>query len=137
MLIDHHCHLDFPGFDEDRAAVVARARAAGVGLIVCISTKVRQLESLRTAIATYPNVYHSVGTHPHHAHTELDISADDLKIILQRNYAKVTYSIRNAEVTVPVNWGLYWANGTEEANIIDIITERPFLLYRFIREVCT
>ena len=78
MLIDHHCHLDFPGFDEDRAAVVARARAAGVGLIVCISTKVRQLESLRTAIATYPNVYHSVGTHPHHAHTELDISADDL-----------------------------------------------------------
>lgn len=78
MLIDHHCHLDFPGFDADRAEVVARAHSAGVGLMVCISTKVRQLDAMRAAIAPYDTVYHSVGTHPHHAHTELDLTADDL-----------------------------------------------------------
>jgi TatD DNase family protein len=78
MLIDHHCHLDFPLFDEDRAAVVARAAAAGVGLIVSISTKVRQLDHLLAVTAPFAYVYCSVGTHPHHAHTELDITAADL-----------------------------------------------------------
>ena len=78
MLIDHHCHLDFPGFDEDRAETVARAHAAGVGLLISISTKVRQFENLLEKIAPFPNVYCSIGTHPHHAHTELDVTADDL-----------------------------------------------------------
>ena len=78
MLIDHHCHLDFPGFDADRAETVARAHAAGVGLMISISTKVKQFEHLLEKIAPFPNVYCSIGTHPHHAHTELDISADDL-----------------------------------------------------------
>jgi TatD DNase family protein len=78
MLIDHHCHLDFPGFDDDRAATVARAHAAGVGLMVSISTKVHQFQKLLETLAPFPNVYCSVGTHPHNAHTELDITADDL-----------------------------------------------------------
>jgi TatD DNase family protein len=78
MLIDHHCHLDFPGFDADRAETVARAHAAGVGLMISISTKVREFEQLLEKIAPFPGVYCSVGTHPHQAHTELDITADDL-----------------------------------------------------------
>lgn len=78
MLIDHHCHLDFPGFEADRAATVARAQAAGVGAMISISTKVKQFEHLLETIAPFPNVYASVGTHPHHAHTELDVTADHL-----------------------------------------------------------
>ena len=83
MLIDHHCHLDFPGFDADRAETVARAHAAGVGLLVSISTKVRQFEHLLETIAPFSNVFCSVGTHPHHAHTELEITADDLVRLAQ------------------------------------------------------
>ena len=78
MLIDHHCHLDFPGFDGDRAETVARAHAAGIALMISISTKVKQFEHLLETIAPFPGVYCSVGTHPHHAHTELDVTADDL-----------------------------------------------------------
>jgi len=78
MLIDHHCHLDFPGFDADRAEAVARAQAAGVGVMISISTKVRQFEHLLEKIAPFPSVYCSIGTHPHHAHTELDVSVDEL-----------------------------------------------------------
>jgi TatD DNase family protein len=78
MLVDSHCHLDFPDFDEDRDAVVARARTAGVGVMVTISTRVRQFEALKSMAGRYERVYCSVGTHPHHADEELDVTADDL-----------------------------------------------------------
>lgn len=57
MLVDHHCHLDFPQFGPERAAVVERARAAGVGVLVTISVKVRRLPELLELCAPYANVY--------------------------------------------------------------------------------
>jgi len=78
MLVDSHCHLDFPAFDEDRDAVVARARAAGVGVMVTISTRVRQFDALKAMAGRYERVYCSVGTHPHHADQELDVTVEDL-----------------------------------------------------------
>ena len=77
MLVDHHCHLDFPQF-ADRAAVVERARAAGVGVLVTISVKVRRLPELLELCAPFPNVFCSVGTHPHHADSETDVTTDEL-----------------------------------------------------------
>jgi TatD DNase family protein len=78
MLVDSHCHLDFPDFAEDLDAIVARAEAAGVGRIVTISTRVRRLPALLAIAERFPNVYCSVGTHPHHADEEDGISADEL-----------------------------------------------------------
>lgn len=78
MLVDHHAHLDFPDFAPERDAVVARANAAGVGIIVTISTKVRQFDVYREIAESYPNVFFSVGTHPHQAHTELDVPVSDI-----------------------------------------------------------
>lgn len=78
MLIDSHCHLDFPDFASELDAVVARARAAGIGRIVSISTRVRKMPELLAIAERFPDVFCSVGTHPHHAHEELDISAADL-----------------------------------------------------------
>src|ERR1043166_9478900 len=78
MLVDSHCHLDFPDFAPELEGVVARAEAAGVGRIVTISTRVRRHAQVLAIAERFPNVTCSVGTHPHHAHEELDITADDL-----------------------------------------------------------
>ena len=66
-LVDSHCHLDSPRFDADRALVLERARAAGVGGIVNIgcdlATSVRSLG----LAAMHPDVWATVGVHPHEA----------------------------------------------------------------------
>jgi TatD DNase family protein len=78
MLIDSHCHLDFPDFSSDLDAIVARAAEAGVGRMVTISTRVRRLGELIAIAERFPNVYCSVGTHPHHADEEDGISPAEL-----------------------------------------------------------
>ncbi len=78
MLVDSHCHLDFPDFKNELDAVVARAEAAGIGRLVTISTRVRRHAELIAIVERYPNVFCSIGTHPHHAHEELDIGSDEL-----------------------------------------------------------
>ncbi|RUU63532.1 TatD family deoxyribonuclease, partial [Mesorhizobium sp. M2C.T.Ca.TU.009.01.2.1] len=78
MLVDSHCHLDFPDFAEERAAIVARALAAGVGRMVTISTRVRRFQQILEIAETFDEVYCSVGTHPHQAAEELDVTADEL-----------------------------------------------------------
>ena len=78
MLVDSHCHLDFPDFADDLDGIVARAEAAGIGRMVTISTRVRRLGALLAIAERFDNVYCSVGTHPHHADEEDGISANDL-----------------------------------------------------------
>jgi TatD DNase family protein len=78
MLVDSHCHLDFPDFADDLDGIVARARAAGVGRIVTISTRVRKLPELLAIVERFDDVFCSVGTHPHNAQEELDIGTAEL-----------------------------------------------------------
>lgn len=78
MLIDTHCHLDFPDFEAERDAIVARAREAGVDQMITISTRVKRFETILAIAETYPNVFCSVGTHPHNADEEQDITTEDL-----------------------------------------------------------
>lgn len=77
-LVDSHCHLDFQDFAPERDAVVARAIEAGVGLMVTISTRVKQFDRVLSLVERYPNVFGTVGTHPQNAHEELDVTTDDL-----------------------------------------------------------
>jgi TatD DNase family protein len=81
MLVDSHCHLDFPDFASELDAVVARARAAGIGRIVTISTRVRRHAQVLAIAEKFPDIFCSVGTHPHNAHEELDIDAAALVAI--------------------------------------------------------
>jgi TatD DNase family protein len=78
MLIDSHCHLDFPDFEAELDAVVGRAKASGVARMVTISTRVKRHGHLIAITERFPDVYCSVGTHPHHAHEELDIGTAEL-----------------------------------------------------------
>src|SRR5258708_22558147 len=83
MLIDSHCHLDFPDFASELDAVVGRARAVGIGRMVTISTRVRQHAQVLAIAEKFSDVFCSVGTHPHHAHEELDIDAAALMKIAE------------------------------------------------------
>jgi TatD DNase family protein len=67
MLVDSHCHLDFPELAAELDEVVARARRAGVGRMVTISTRLDQFDGVRSIAERYPDVYCSVGVHPHEA----------------------------------------------------------------------
>jgi TatD DNase family protein len=78
MLIDSHCHLDFPDLAQERDALLARAKAAGVGLMVTISTRVRRFDEVRTIAEAHEEVFCSVGTHPHHAAEEPDVTKEEL-----------------------------------------------------------
>ncbi len=78
MLVDHHCHLDFPQFEDDLDGLVGRAKAAGVGTLVTISTRIRKFDQVRAIAERFEDVYCSVGTHPHNAHEELDIGVDEI-----------------------------------------------------------
>jgi TatD DNase family protein len=78
MLIDSHCHLDFPDFSTELDGVVARARSVGIDRMVTISTRVRHFDAVLAIAERFPDVYCSVGTHPHYAHEELDVTAADL-----------------------------------------------------------
>src|SRR5256885_7537223 len=77
-LVDSHCHLDFPDFAGELDAVVTRAQAAGIARIVTISTRVNRHAEVLAIAERFADVYCSVGTHPHHAHEELDIGVDEL-----------------------------------------------------------
>ncbi len=87
MLVDHHCHLDFPEFAPELDQVVARAHQAGVGTLVTISTRIRKFDEVKAIAERFDDVFCSVGTHPHNAHEELDIPLE--RIIELSKHPKV------------------------------------------------
>src|SRR5216110_2702313 len=78
MLVDSHCHLDFADFAAERDAVVARARDAGVGTMLTIGTRLDQFPAVRAIAEAYPDVWCSVGAHPHEASDHAATTAADL-----------------------------------------------------------
>ena len=78
MLVDSHCHLDFPDFAEERDAVIGRARAAGVGTMVTICTRLDEFPAVRAIAESVDDIWCSVGVHPHEAADYSTITADDL-----------------------------------------------------------
>lgn len=78
MLIDSHVNLHAPQFDEDRDAVIARAREAGVGLMVEISDKLSTFEATHALAMAHDDIWATVGVHPHEAKDYADLSADRL-----------------------------------------------------------
>ncbi len=70
MLVDSHCHLDFPDFEDQLDDVIADARAAGVGAMVTIGTEVARFDRVLAIASAHDDIYCTVGTHPHEAGAE-------------------------------------------------------------------
>ena len=77
-IVDSHCHLDFPDFDGERPAVVARAIAAGVERMVTICTRLCNEPTVRAIAETYAPVFYAAGTHPMSVADEPMASVDEL-----------------------------------------------------------
>ncbi len=78
MLIDSHVNLHAPQFDADREAVIARARAAGVGLMVTIGDKLASLPAIEAISTANADIWHTVGVHPHEAKDAADLTPRQL-----------------------------------------------------------
>ncbi len=78
MLVDSHCHLDFPDFAAGLADTVVRARSAGVGHMLTICTLVRKFPEVLAVAERFQEVTCSVGTHPHYASEERDVTLREI-----------------------------------------------------------
>ncbi|MDB5362173.1 MAG: TatD-related deoxyribonuclease [Rhodospirillales bacterium] len=86
-LVDSHCHLDFEDFADERGEVIARARRAGVGTLVTICTKITEFPSIRAIAETDPDIWCTVGIHPHEAASQPD--TDEAALVEYVGHPKV------------------------------------------------
>jgi len=85
MLVDSHCHLDYKGVAERQQEVLANARAAGVGAMLNISTRASEWDAITATAAREPDVWASIGIHPHEADQHPDIDTDRLVVRADAN----------------------------------------------------
>ncbi len=78
MLVDSHCHLDFPDFEDELDDVVARAGDAGIDYMLTICTHVTKFDQVRDVARRYANMWCTVGIHPHNAEKEPETAAETL-----------------------------------------------------------
>ena len=88
MLVDSHCHLDFPDFQDDLEGVVGRARDAGVGHFLTICTHITKFAQVRAVAGKFDDMHCTVGIHPHEAGSEPEVDTARL-IGLAENDPKV------------------------------------------------
>ncbi len=86
MLIDSHCHLDYPDLAPDLSGVLARAANAGVGAMLTIGTRMRDFPRVRAIAEAHPHIFCSVGIHPHEAANE---NADTAALIAAAAHPRV------------------------------------------------
>jgi len=87
MLVDSHCHLNYKGLIEDQAAVIARARAAGVSTMLNIATRENEWDAVIATAERDPDIWATVGIHPHEADAHPDI--DTAKLATAAGHPKV------------------------------------------------
>lgn len=84
MLVDSHCHLDFPDFAPEREAVIARAFGAGIGTILTICTRLDQFAGVEAIAQSDARIWCSVGAHPHEAADHGDLLVERLAELATR-----------------------------------------------------
>lgn len=77
-IVDSHCHLNYKGLKEEQEAVIERARAAGVGCMLAINTKLKEFDEIVTIVESHDDIFGTVGIHPHEAENEPDVALDAL-----------------------------------------------------------
>ena len=87
MFVDSHCHLNYKGLIEEQDEVIARACAAGVSAMLNISTRKREWADIIQTAEKAPNIWASIGIHPHEADTHIDV--DTAQLVAATTHPKV------------------------------------------------
>jgi TatD DNase family protein len=87
MFVDSHCHLNYKGLVEEQSEVISRARQAGVSAMLNISTRESEWDDIIAAADAYPDIWASVGIHPHEADSHPDV--DTAKLIAKAAHPRV------------------------------------------------
>jgi TatD DNase family protein len=87
MLVDSHCHLNYQGLIEQQGEVLARARAAGVSAMLNISTRESEWDAVIATAQSAPDIWATVGIHPHEADAHRDI--DTAKLVGKAQHSRV------------------------------------------------
>ncbi len=88
ILVDSHCHLDFPDFAEEREEIINRARDAGVAYMLTISTHLSRFPGVRAIAEEHDGIWCSLGVHPHEADKEADAATPE-RLVELSNHPKV------------------------------------------------
>jgi TatD DNase family protein len=85
VIVDSHCHLDFPDYEEDQKDVINRAVTAGVTRMITIGIDYQTSEAAVALAAKYENVFAAIGIHPHHAAEMSDTDLTSMVKLAQKN----------------------------------------------------
>jgi TatD DNase family protein len=85
MLIDTHCHLDFPEFDQDRDEVIRRAKSQGIDYIINIGSSLEGSNKSVELSKDYDFIYATVGLHPHEADKVIEQIKSELRDLAQKD----------------------------------------------------
>jgi Tat protein secretion system quality control protein TatD with DNase activity len=96
VFVDSHCHLNYKGLIEEQAAVLARAREAGVGTMLNISTREREWDDIIATAEREADVWATVGIHPHEADQHPDV--DTAKLVAKARTTAWSASVRPGSI---------------------------------------
>ncbi|PIR34616.1 MAG: LuxR family transcriptional regulator [Alphaproteobacteria bacterium CG11_big_fil_rev_8_21_14_0_20_44_7] len=130
MLIDSHCHLNFPDFKDDLDEVIKNAGNNGVSQMLSICTKLSEYEEIKQIAANYDNVFCTVGVHPHEAENHAEVKAENL--VALANYDKciglgetgLDYFYENSPREIQKNLFLEHIKAAQETDLPVIIHTR-------------
>ena len=130
MIIDSHVNLHAHQFDEDRDAVIARAREAGVGLMVEISDKLSTFDATHALAMAHADIWATVGVHPHEAKDHADLTAERLVELAGRSAVRSAWSLASCGWTPTVAQMSAWAMArawvaSKVESLSEISTIRP------------
>lgn len=113
MLIDTHCHLDFPAFEPDRDTVLKRAEDAGVGFMVNIGSSLKGSRDSVALARQYPFIFATVGLHPH-----------DAKDCSDESFAEIEHLSKEEKVVAIGEVGLDYFRNLSEPEIQRAVFEK-------------
>ena len=103
MLIDSHCHLNFPDFKDDLPDVITRAEENKISKMLSICTKLSEFDEIKSIAEKYDNIYCTVGVHPHDAEDYVEVKAEEITALTTHPKCVGIGAVSYTHLTLPTS----------------------------------